>query len=89
MVIKESGIPEAAILDLRGNHDAFNMAERQIPNLLPQLHLHDKKRKTGAPSYLQTIKHACGWLKHVAIRHAFLHCCRAVMFRKIDMAASN
>ncbi|CAL8465131.1 g4666 [Coccomyxa elongata] len=28
MIIKESGIPEAAILDLRGNHDAFNMAER-------------------------------------------------------------
>lgn len=25
---KESGILEASILDLRGNHDAFNMAER-------------------------------------------------------------
>ncbi|EIE20379.1 Metallo-dependent phosphatase [Coccomyxa subellipsoidea C-169] len=27
-IVTESGIPEAAILDLRGNHDAFNMAQR-------------------------------------------------------------
>lgn len=27
-IVQESGIPEAAILDLRGNHDAFNMAQR-------------------------------------------------------------
>ena len=27
-IVQESGIPEATILDLRGNHDAFNMGQR-------------------------------------------------------------
>ena len=38
MIMKESKISEAAILDLRGNHDAFNVAERHVLFLLPHAH---------------------------------------------------
>jgi len=28
IITQESGLPESSILDLRGNHDAFDMGER-------------------------------------------------------------